>query len=175
MLQIESVLQSASDYLLKCLSSTNCIGIYRYSDKYSLKKLNRTAKNFILDNYESLVGNSQEFNELSVDELSLFLSNDNLNIQSEEFAFESLMKWLNYDVASRLSFIHCMLQHIRLPLMDPVYFTNQIETNKLLLSNSKCQTILLEAATYHITPEKFFSSPSNVTVARRSTGTLTGF
>ncbi len=170
MLQIEYVKEQACEYLLKCLNSTNAIGIYRFSDKYSLSHLNAVSKKFLLDNYESIVAQSSEFFELTIDELKMFLSNDNLNIKTEEFAFESLLKWLRYDINGRLNNLHQLLELIRLPLMDSNYFTKLIETNKLLLSNNKCQAILLEAATYHIQPENIFTRPSNRTIARKSTG-----
>ena len=168
MLQLDYVIKYGCEYLLKCLHSSNCIGIYRFSDKYSLHTLKNTSKQYILDNFEKVVC-QQEFVEITADEFRLLLVDDDLNIKNEEFAFESLMKWLNHDIDNRLKLIDSLLECIKLPLLNPLYLTRQIENNKYLQINKNCQSLLLEAATYHIIPEKFYTMPNMRTLPRKST------
>ena len=171
MLQLDKIVKLGCNYLLKNLNISNCISTFRFSEKYLFNELNEISKQYILDNFTSLIY-TLEFNELSYQEIELFLSNNDLNINNEEFAFEALIKWINNDLTSRLCYLSKLLAFIKLPLLNPLYLTQQIETNKLIAkSSSECQNLLLEAMTYHIL--KSYQQHTNNfnprTIPRRST------
>ena len=172
MLQLDKITRVGCNYLIKHLNISNCISTYRFSDKYLFNQLNEISKQFILDNFMSLVY-TREFNELTYEEIELFMSNNDLNVNNEEFVYEALIKWMNYDLESRLSCLSKLLAHVKLPLLNPLYLTQQIENNKLIRMNSECQALFLEAATYHILStlqqHSRFMHHNPRTIPRRST------
>ena len=149
MLQLPKIVKLGCNYLLKYLNISNCVSTYRFADKYLFNELKEISKQYILDNFTSLT-RTYDFNELSFQEIELVLSNEDLNITNEEFAFEALIKWINFDLETRLGFLSKLLAFIKLPLLSPLYLTQQIESNKLIKSSTECQSLFLEAATYHI-------------------------
>jgi hypothetical protein len=121
MLQLDKIVKLGCNYLLKNLNISNCISTFRFSEKYLFNQLNEISKQYILDNFTSLIY-TFEFNELSYQEIELFLSNNDLNINNEEFAFEALIKWINNDLTSRLCYL------------NKLYILNRYENYYLLLS-----------------------------------------
>lgn len=170
MLQLDKIVKLGCNYLLKNLSISNCISTFRFSEKYLFNQLNEISKQYILDNFTSLIY-TFEFNELSYQEIELFLSNNDLNINNEEFAFEALIKWINNDLTSRLCYLSKLLSFIKLPLLNPLYLTQQIESNKLIKSSTECQNLLLEAMTYHVlkSHQQQTNNFNPRTIPRRST------
>lgn len=131
-------------------------------------QLKATSQRFICDNFEKLVSNVEILNELNEVELETLFDDEYLNVKNEEFAFETLLKWINLNPTARTSLLGRLMAKIKLPLLKANYLTRQIETNKLLLT-SECQSLLLEATLYHLSPEKFSTTPSSRTIPRKST------
>lgn len=170
MLQLDKIITLCVSYLLKNLNLTNCITIYRYSDKFLFKNLFLISKSYILENFMQIFTTNADFYDLTPTELEQFLSDDDLNVKNEECAYECLIKWLNYNLNERLKYFNKLFQYIRLPLIDSYYLTKQIETNKLLTTNYESQLLLIEAATYHMIPEKLYTTPQTPrTMPRKST------
>lgn len=62
---------------------------------------------------------NQEFLLFPPEELAKVLSNDDLNVPSEELVFHALIMWAKHDLANRQIFLARLLCHIRLPLLSP--------------------------------------------------------
>lgn len=62
---------------------------------------------------------SQEFVLLPADEVAKLLASDDLNIPNEEFMFNALMLWLQYDITERKKELPHLLSLIKLPLIAP--------------------------------------------------------
>ena len=70
-----------------------------------------------------------EFLELTADEFAELLSYDELNIRSEEAAFEAIVQWIEHDALERAHHIIYLLGKLRLGLMDTEYFMHHVRAN----------------------------------------------
>ena len=52
-------------------------------------------------NFQLIAEKSQEFLGLSIDSLIALMSNDELNVKSEDFLFEAILKWINVNSDER--------------------------------------------------------------------------
>ena len=168
-LQLQSVIKIGCDYLKSNLNITNCVSIRRFSDEQSLNDLKDIGFKYILDNFEQIALNEDLLNELTVNEISELFESEYLNVSSEEIVYETLMKWINLNKEKRTESLANLLTNVKLPLLKSSYLTKQIETNKLLSINISCQSLILEAVTYHLNPDKFTSYPIERTNPRKST------
>uniref|UniRef100_A0A8D2KSR1 Kelch like family member 35 n=1 Tax=Varanus komodoensis TaxID=61221 RepID=A0A8D2KSR1_VARKO len=60
------------------------------------------------------------------------------------------MRWVRHHGATRRGALKDLLAHVRLPLLDPVYFLEKVETDQLIQGCKDCLPLLQEARRYHI-------------------------
>ena len=85
--------------------------------------------------YQSIV--FVAFLQFSASELQMFLSDDNLNVNSESQAFEALQKWTTHNRTEGLQNIKSLISQIRLPLLPKQYLTENVMTQEILKSGGK--------------------------------------
>lgn len=64
-------------------------------------ELHNMAKAFALQNFPDVAG-QDEVLSISKDDLVNYLSNDSLNTKAEELVYETVIKWIKKDPASRV-------------------------------------------------------------------------
>lgn len=168
-LQLNTVVNMGCDYLKTNLNISNCISIRRFSDEQSLQDLKLASFKFILDQFELIAQNDDLIDELNSNELTDLLNSSYLNVLSEEIVYETLMRWISLSQETRSQNIASLLSCVKLPLLKSSYLTRQIETNQILVNNLECQSLILEAVTYHLNPEKMNTTPIERTNPRKST------
>jgi len=62
---------------------------------------------------------SEEFLLLPANQLIDIIASDELNIRTEEQVFNAVMGWVKFNVAERRAVLSQVLQHVRLPLLNP--------------------------------------------------------
>lgn len=100
MLQFKAVLNSCSKFYQSILSPLNCLVIEVIAARHNLTDLKERAHKMILNDFIG-VAESEDFYELSKDQLFVLLSNDGLNVPPEESVFLTLHRWINYGVEGR--------------------------------------------------------------------------
>uniref|UniRef100_UPI00358F7066 kelch-like protein 10 n=1 Tax=Myxine glutinosa TaxID=7769 RepID=UPI00358F7066 len=78
----------------------NCIGIYKFAQSYFCSDLEQNIFKFILVHFKHVV-KSQEFLELSVDQLDQIISQDTLNVNKELVVFHAIVTWIGHHADSR--------------------------------------------------------------------------
>ncbi|KAM5129032.1 kelch-like protein 28 [Mantella aurantiaca] len=152
LLQIKLVLKECCAFLESQLDVGNCIGISRFAETYGCHELYLAANKFICQNFED-VCQTEEFFELTNSELHEIVSNDCLNVVSEESVFYALEAWIKYDVQERQKFLSQLLHCVRLPLLSVKFLTRLYEANHLIRDDHTCKHLLNEALKYHFMPE----------------------
>ncbi|CAI9549036.1 unnamed protein product [Staurois parvus] len=152
LLQIKLVLKECCAFLESQLDVGNCIGISRFAETYGCHELYLAANKFICQNFED-VCQTEEFFELTNSELHEIVSNDCLNVVSEESVFYALETWIKYDVQERQKFLSQLLHCVRLPLLSVKFLTRLYEANHLIRDDHTCKHLLNEALKYHFMPE----------------------
>ena len=76
-------------------------GIAAFADSHSCVSLSETAINYAVNHFIDVV-QGDEFLKISGEQLNRLISNDGLNVQSEERVFEAVVAWIQYDKNNRM-------------------------------------------------------------------------
>ncbi|XP_053094715.1 kelch-like protein 10 [Pangasianodon hypophthalmus] len=145
-LLIRDLVCTCCDFLKAHLSPDNCLGIWQYADAHSYYELRDRAYTYVLHHFEDIVRSpSSEFLELTVAQLGNILEKDELNINQEKTAFRAIIKWIEHESNVRMQHIVDLLPKVRLALINPEYFLENIKKNLLVSSFWECQLIITRA------------------------------
>ncbi|NWY70750.1 KLH28 protein, partial [Erithacus rubecula] len=159
LLQVRLVVQECCAFLESQLDPGNCIGIWRFAETYGCRELCLAASKFICQNFED-VCQTEEFLELRHSELDEIVSNDCLNVLTEETVFHALEAWVKFDARERQKHLARLLHRVRLPLLSVSFLTRLYEANHLIRDDHTCKHLLNEALKYHFMPEHRLSQQS---------------
>lgn len=138
MYQIPSIFTVCVSFLQKRLSLSNCLAIFRLGLMLDCPRLAISARNYACERFQ-LISRDEEFLQLLPSELAAILSNDNLNVETEEEVFEALMNWVSQNKETREKELPNLLDCIRLRLVNEDYLREKVEKHKLISSNPELQ------------------------------------
>jgi hypothetical protein len=83
-LQVKTVIESCTNYLIKSLTILNCVSVYKLAQKYFLTTIINASQQYLNDNIIEIYQFSPEqFFELSFEQVKNLLNNDCLRVTSE--------------------------------------------------------------------------------------------
>ena len=132
--QIPSIFTVCVSFLQKRLSLSNCLAIFRLGLMLDCPRLAVSARNYACERFQ-LISRDEDFLQLQPSELAAILTNDNLNVETEEAVFEALMSWVSRDAENREKELPDLLDCIRLRLVNEDYLKEKVEKHKLISSN----------------------------------------
>ncbi|XP_029384792.1 kelch-like protein 40b [Echeneis naucrates] len=136
--QIPSIFTVCVSFLQKRLSLSNCLAIFRLGLMLDCPRLAVSARNYACERFQ-LISRDEEFLQLLPSELAAILTNDNLNVETEEAVFEALMNWVSRDTETRENELPGLLDCVRLRLVSDDYLKEKVEKNKLICANPDLQ------------------------------------
>ena len=142
-LQFEEVKRACSQFLKRHLDADNCLGIRIFAELHGCEELLSAATVFS-NHYFNQVCSKEEFLKLSFDEVKAFLERDQLNVSSESDVFQAAMTWLLHR-EDRRCHTHELLNLVRLPLLDTKELLTDVGRNPLVVQDSRCVRMLLDA------------------------------
>ncbi|KAG9343169.1 hypothetical protein JZ751_014146 [Albula glossodonta] len=154
--QFLRMVDACANFLAEALLPDNCVGVLRLADTHSLEALKTRVQNYIVQNFSHVVSHD-EFLELPGDVLGNLLQRDDLDVTEEEMVFETVMRWIRAQEDERSHLLPFLLQHVRLPLMDPWYFVEKVEADALVRSCPEAFPLLQEARMYHLSGNEVIS------------------
>ncbi|XP_004611701.2 kelch-like protein 4 [Sorex araneus] len=167
LLQLTQVIEVCSNFLIKQLHPSNCLGIRSFGDAQGCKELLSVAHKYTMEHFIEVIKN-QEFLMLPANEISKLLCSDDINVPDEETIFHALMQWVGHDVQARQQDLAMLLSYIRLPLLPPQLLAD-LENSSMFAHDLDCQKLLMEAMKYHLLPERRLMMQSPRTKPRKST------
>ncbi len=90
---VMGIVKACTDFLGKKLRPQNCIGIWQFTDIILCDELQYKAYRYIIEHFEEIVP-CEEFQQLSVNQLSNILDTDDLNVKNESAVFEAVLHWI---------------------------------------------------------------------------------
>lgn len=153
LLQLAWVKEVCCEFLRLQLCATNCLGVRFFADTHSCTELKEAAHSYAQQNFLD-VQESEEFLELSANGLIELVKSEELNVQSEEQVYESVMKWVEHSVTERSPKLSLVLEHVRLPLVEREYLVSKIGVEPLIRQNEACRDLVDEAKDYLLLPER---------------------
>ncbi|KAM4591954.1 kelch-like protein 10 [Odontesthes bonariensis] len=135
---IEGITQACCDLLQNNLCFENCINIWKLADRYKYPDLMKKSYLYILRHFEEVAGLSQEFLELSVEQLSDLIEKDELNVKEESTLFEAILRWISHAPDARGGYMDILLCKVRLPLMPIKYLVDTVSKDDLVRHSMPC-------------------------------------
>ena len=171
LLEILPVKEACCSYLEQNMDETNCIGIHCFAEAHACTDLQKKSKQYILEHFIP-VSLQEEYLQLTMDKLTEFLKDDELCVSSEEQAFHSAMRWLDYSTDTRKVNFDKVLEHIRLPLMTPYFLFDTVEKQEVIKDSLRCRALLDEAKTYLLLEDRRPELQTIRTQLRKSSGNV---
>ena len=114
---------------LRDRESLTTINIYLFRD------LQSSAKRFMKRNFED-VCRTEDFQELSVEDVEDLISSDNIYVQTEETVVEAIQLWLSKDTNLRQQHVQRLIQHVKLTNLSTDSVSKLVQNN-MITSNEK--------------------------------------
>ncbi|XP_047013093.1 kelch-like protein 10 [Ictalurus punctatus] len=146
-LLVNSLVNECCAFLKAQLCPKNCINIWRFAHSYFFEKLKQQAFWFILHNFEEMVRLSEEFLDLTVEQLSEIIEKDELNVKKESVVFEAVLQWIKHAPWKRKAHIGVLLPKVRLWLLTHDYLMNNVSNNTLVMDDMTCKPIVTSILT----------------------------
>ncbi|KAM6915899.1 kelch-like protein 10 [Xenentodon cancila] len=140
---VKSIIQACCDLLQKKICSNNCISIWRLADNYKNPDLRGKAYLHILRHFEEIARFSQEFVQLSVEQLVYLIEKDELNARQESVVFEAILRWIGYAPEERRGHLATLLHRVRLLLMPIEYLVETVSKDDLVKKNLDCVNMVI--------------------------------
>ncbi|KAJ3583118.1 hypothetical protein NHX12_034451 [Muraenolepis orangiensis] len=137
--------RACSSFLGRQLCVENAVGIWQLTGHYLLPALRQQAYLYILRRFPEVARESEEFLELSPEQLGGILGEDTLNVTREEVVFEAVLRWISHDHEGRRGHVSQLLLKVRLCLMNTGYFLSHVTTNPLVSGDERCGPVVAEA------------------------------
>ncbi|NWI97391.1 KLH10 protein, partial [Pitta sordida] len=140
---VMGIVNLCSEFLSSRLCFENCIGMCRLTNYYYCPDLRAAACMYILHHFEEVCQVSEEFLELSAEDLAHIIEKDELNVKREETVFEAVVRWIAHDPQHRRQYIAYLLGKVRLPLIQSDYFINNVEAHEYVRGNPDCNDVII--------------------------------
>lgn len=112
MFQFANLKEKCIENFERMLEPVNCLGIIALAEQYNLEGLKASATTLAHNRFMEVI-NTEELVHLETPQLLELLSNDNINVDSEEDVFLALTKWIDFNLKSRQKHIKDLVQAIR--------------------------------------------------------------
>ncbi|NWW83591.1 KLH10 protein, partial [Climacteris rufus] len=142
---VMGIVSLCCEFLSSRLCFENCIGIWRFTDYYHCPDLRAAACVYILHHFEEVSQVSEEFLDLSAEDLAHIIEKDELNVRREEAVFEAVVRWIAHNPQNRRQHIPCLLGKVRLALLQSDYFMNNVKGHEYVKDNVNCKDLIISA------------------------------
>ncbi|XP_059365502.1 kelch-like protein 31 [Carassius carassius] len=169
-LQIPHLLQMCMDFLMAELNAHTCVYVWNIGAAYGLMPVQEAARRYILENFAQFADTTQ-FNQLTLEQITSFLQDDNLALPSEVTTFQIAMKWLDFD-PRRQEHAAELLSHVRFETIPANELVSEIQPVARMMLDPRCHRLLVDAMNYHLLPYQQNTLQSRHTKVRGSQNAL---
>jgi len=142
---VSGLMKPCCEFLKKNINPENCIGIRNFARTYSCTELENLAFNYTLRKFDEVSTKSEEFLNMSIDQLCEILDSDNLNIRNEEMVFDAVIRWIDHKPDNRKHEIARLLMCIRLGIITTRTFIEKVKPHKYVKDCEQAKTIVMDA------------------------------
>ncbi|XP_035683711.1 kelch-like protein 38 [Branchiostoma floridae] len=138
--RIQPVRGACATFISNNLSAKDCLQMIHLGNMLSCPDLEKKARLCALEEFET-VSKTSELLSLTKDQLKTLISSDDLNA-SEETVYTAVMAWIDHDHEQRKEEMRELMELVRFPFMDKMYFLENVESNRAVYTS--CQDIVTE-------------------------------
>ena len=133
-----------SNFILENLSLSNCVVAYYFASKYQWEQLMTGTRAYILSNFLS-VAETDDFLDLSCEQVKEWISSDEIIVDAEENVFEVVLRWSERSESRKRENFRDLFRHIRFLHMSRDYLFQVILSHPLVRDNIECSSVVLNA------------------------------
>ncbi|KAL9978684.1 hypothetical protein ACROYT_G016232 [Oculina patagonica] len=148
----------AGRFLERSMTTSNCISMYDFAETYRCDELAARAKTFIQSNFV-IVAKSEEFLNLTSQEVEEWISSDEIVINAEEDVFSIILGWIAKDQEKRHGKFEELFRHVRLIFASRDFLLKELVTNDLVQQNESCMNRVTQAMNW-IDRSTYYDPPS---------------
>ena len=160
----------AARTLQRNLNSSNSLSMYYLEEKFRCEALMSNTRNFILANFTS-VTKSEEFFNLSCEEVKMWISRDELHVDCEDDVFIVIVAWIYHNKQDRRKNFSELIREVRLLYTSRDFLQNGIASCDLVIDDESCMYLVTETLKFfdsreyrnrplgHVKPRALFEVP----------------
>ncbi|KAL4655927.1 kelch repeat and BTB domain-containing protein 8-like [Arapaima gigas] len=119
--QIPTLQDQCAHFMVSRLDPQNCIGVFMFADAYGHREMKEKSQDYIRKKF-ICVSKEQEFHHMTKEQLISVLNSDDLNVEKEDYVYDSIIHWLEHDRRGREpNLIQVLTTCVRLPLLDETF------------------------------------------------------
>lgn len=134
----------AGIFLEISMTTSNCISTYHFAEIYRCDELVAKANTFIELNFAS-VAESEEFLNLTSQEVEEWISSDEIVINAEEDIFNIILGWIAKEQKWRSGKFEELFRHVRLIFVSRDFLLKELVTNDFVKQNESCKNRVTQA------------------------------
>ncbi|KAI2660159.1 Kelch-like protein 24 [Labeo rohita] len=155
---VESVFQAADrldvpvltkacvQFLQERVSHSNCLGLMDFASLYVLRPLQERCQTLLYQDFQEVLRHD-EFLGLPKARVLELLASERLQV-SEEVLVTAALRWVHHRLDERRGELKELLERLRLPLLDPAFFTGTLEADELVQDCKELRPLMQEARMY---------------------------
>ncbi|KAJ8967473.1 hypothetical protein NQ314_002787 [Rhamnusium bicolor] len=143
-LSILGVLELCCEFLEQTLHPKTCIGVLTFARNHFCRELAASTWTYIMRNFSQIAILSDEILTLSLPEIQEIINADDLNVKSEEIVWETILRWIDYDIDARKTHIVSLMKCIRLGLLDTQFFLERVKEHPYVSSCEESRPMIIE-------------------------------
>ncbi|CAG5134203.1 unnamed protein product [Candidula unifasciata] len=144
---VTGLLKLCCEYLHRNLSHENCIGILQFAQAHNCRGLEKSAIRYTLKNFGSVYSSSNEYLQLSLDMVCSLLSSDQLNVSCEEYVFDAICRWVDYNPQRKIH-MKRLLTTVRLGLLPVPVFEGKVKSHRLIKNNNEVKQLISDTEAF---------------------------
>lgn len=152
MLQLKRLQQACCDFMKRSINANNCLGVYEFAESHSCHQLAYWAFTYSVSHFNDVL-QSDEFCNISLEHVTKLLSDNSLNVPTEERVFEAAIAWIGYK-EERAPFAAQVCKNVRFTLLSSEYLMDHVAKEDVIRECRKCSDLLLEAVEFLLLPKR---------------------
>ncbi|EYC19501.1 hypothetical protein Y032_0024g898 [Ancylostoma ceylanicum] len=168
-LQLNALTEKCANYLKHHMHLSNVLGVRAVCS--SLNCSSEETERFV-EKYFTSICLTKSFLELSIDELTMLLAKNSLNVENEETVCKAALRWIDHDPTHRKVYISRILKCLRLLALNPSFLVVDLGRHPLVREDKQSRDILDEVKDYLLVPNLERSSQPPFSAEPRHCGDL---
>lgn len=153
------------------MSPSNYVSLYHFAESYQFNELGEATRKFIHSHLVA-VAQTEDFLNLSAQEVEKWISSDEIEISAEGDIFKIITMWVGQDRNERKGNFEKLFRHVRLTFVSRDYLLSDILTNDLVPENEDCVNRVTSALRLIEAPCELTAWPQAPRIAQESQGVL---
>ncbi|XP_050300520.1 kelch-like protein 10 [Anthonomus grandis grandis] len=112
--EILDVVENCCEFLVDHLDPNNCLQVLKFAMEFGHCHLIQQVKIYLHQHFPNIFKDNEEFCNLSFYHLKQILSDDCLNVKSEEIVFEAIKTWVSSALCNRKKYLPELIKCVRL-------------------------------------------------------------